>query len=73
MQDTILFKKMLSSRDLFRITDTQEPVTMLVLGHPGDLATFMKELRDGELAPRTRKTLREIIFDSSKNEPFFTI
>ena len=46
---------------------------MLVLSHPGDLATFPQELRDGELVLRTCKSLREIICDSSKSEPFFTI
>ena len=46
---------------------------MVVLCHPGDLATFPQELRERELAPRTPKSLREIIFDSSKNDPFFTI
>jgi hypothetical protein len=68
-----LFKKILSGRDLFGITDTHDPVTILVLVHTGDLATFPQELREGELAPRIRKSLREYIFDSSKKEPFFTI
>ena len=63
----------LSARDLFGITDPQGSVTMLVLGHLGDWITFLQELREGELALRTRKSVREIIFDSSKNEPFFTI
>lgn len=73
MQDMILFKKILSARDLFGITDPQDSVTILVRGHPGGLVTFPQELREGELALRTRKSVREIIFDSSKNEPFFTI
>ena len=46
---------------------------MQVLGHPVDLVTFTQELREVELALRTRKSLLEIIFDSSKNEPFFRI
>ena len=73
MQDMILFKKILSARDLFGITECQDSVTMLLQVHPGDLVIFPQELREGELDPHTRKSLREIIFDSSKNEPFFTI
>ena len=46
---------------------------MLVLGDPEDFVTFPQELREGELDLRTPKFLREIIFDSPKNEPFFTI
>ena len=61
----ILFKKILSARDLFGITDPQDTVTMLVLVHPGDWVTFPQELKGGELALGTRKFLREIIFDSS--------
>ena len=63
----ILFKKILSARGLFGITDPQDSVTILVLGDPGDLVTFPQELREGGLTPRTRKFLREIIFDGSKN------
>ena len=73
MQDMILFKKILSARGLFGITDPQDSVTMLVLGDPEDFVTFPQELREGELDLRTPKFLREIIFDSPKNEPFFTI
>ena len=69
----ILFKKILSASNLFEITNPQASVTMLVPGHPGDLVTFPQELREGELTPNTSKFLREIIFNSSKNEPFFTI
>ena len=53
MQDMILFKKILSARGLFGITDPQDSVTILVLGDPGDLVTFPQELREGELDLRT--------------------
>ena len=69
----ILFKKILSARGLFGITDPQDSVTILVLGDPGDLVTFPQELREGGLAPHTRKSLSGIIFVSYNNEPFFTI
>jgi len=50
-------QKILSARDLFGITDTQNSVTMLVLGHPGDLATFPQELRERENLPHALANL----------------
>jgi hypothetical protein len=47
MQDMILFKKILSARGLFGITDPQDSVTMLVLGDLEDFVTFPQELREG--------------------------
>jgi|TARA_B110000914_G_scaffold50778_1_gene43611 hypothetical protein len=73
MQDMILFKKILSARYLFRIANHQNSVTMLLLIHTGDLLIFPQELREGGLAPHTRKSLSGIIFVSYNNEPFFTI
>ena len=69
----ILFKKILSARNLFGITNPEDSVTMLVLVHLGDLVIFPQELREGELDPHTRKSLSGIIFVSYNNEPFFTI
>ena len=46
---------------------------MLLLIHTGDLLIFPQELREGGLAPHTRKSLSGIIFVSYNNEPFFTI
>jgi len=61
-----------SARELFGIPETHAPVTMLALGYQVDLEAIPEELRERELAPRTRKPLSEIVFSGSNNEPFFT-
>lgn len=42
-----------------------EPVAMIALGHPGDPTRLPDELRERELAPRTRKPLAELAFGGS--------
>lgn len=61
-----------SARELFGIPETHDPVTMLALGYQVDLEEIPEDLRERELAPRTRKPLGEFVFGGSNNVPFFT-
>ncbi len=49
-------------RELYGVPDGFEPVGGIVLGYPGDPAALPEELRQRELAPRTRKTLDTFVF-----------
>lgn len=60
-----------TARERFVVPDTHEPITMLALGHPGDPESLPDELRERELAPRTRKPLDEIAFGGSLGDPLF--
>jgi len=53
------------------VPDTHDSVTMIALGHSGNLEPLPDALREKELAPRTRKPLEEIVFGGSLDEPFF--
>lgn len=46
-----------------------EPVAMIALGHPGDPERLSDELRERELAPRTRKPLAELAFGGTFGTP----
>ncbi|MBC8259639.1 MAG: nitroreductase family protein [SAR324 cluster bacterium] len=59
------------AREYFDLPETHDPVTMLVLGHPGEREAIPEELRERELAPRTRKTLDQIAFAGSLSKEFF--
>lgn len=50
------------ARELFNIPDGYEPVAMMALGYLGDSETLPDQLRERELAPRTRKPLKEFVF-----------
>ena len=52
-------------RELYGVPDGFEPVAGLVLGYPGDPATLPEDLRQRELAPRTRKPLESFIFQGA--------
>ncbi|TFC00648.1 nitroreductase [Cryobacterium adonitolivorans] len=47
--------------DAFRLKDNQDAVTVTVLGVLGDAEALSPELLAREIAPRTRKTLTEIL------------
>jgi nitroreductase len=53
------------ARELYGIPDDFEPVAGIVLGYPGDPAILSEELRQRELAPRTRKPLESFIFQGA--------
>jgi len=46
-----------------------EPVTMIALGHSEDPASLPDELRERELAPRSRKALGEVAFGTGWERP----
>ena len=60
-----------NARESFALPDTHDPVTMLALGYPGDPESLTENLREKELAPRTRKSLEEIVFGGKLGESFF--
>jgi nitroreductase len=49
------------ARRVFNIPADWEPVAAMAIGYPGDPRSLPDRLRDGELAPRTRKPLREFV------------
>jgi nitroreductase len=50
------------ARELFAIPKGWEPVAAIALGYPGEPDSLPGSLRDRELAPRTRKPLKEFVF-----------
>jgi nitroreductase len=55
-------------RELYGVPDDFEPVAGIVLGYPGDPATLPEELRQRELAPRTRKPCESFVFQGAWGE-----
>jgi nitroreductase len=52
-------------RELYGVPDGFEPVAGLVLGYPGDPAILSEELRQREMAPRTRNPLDTFVFQGA--------
>lgn len=50
------------ARELFAIPPEHEAVTMFALGYQGDPTSLPERQREGELAARTRRPLREFVF-----------
>ncbi len=57
------------AREALRIPDGYEPVAMIALGYLGDHETLPDDLRQRELAPRSRKPLQEFVFTGQWGEP----
>jgi nitroreductase len=55
-------------RELYGIPEDFEPVAGIVLGYPGDPASLPDELRQRELAPRTRRSLDTFVFQGAWGE-----
>jgi nitroreductase len=55
-------------RELYGVPEEFEPVAGIVLGYPGDPASLPDELRQRELAPRTRKPLESFVFQGAWGE-----
>jgi nitroreductase len=55
-------------REIYEVPEGFEPVAGIVLGYPGDPATLPEDLRNRELAPRTRKPLEAFVFERSWGE-----
>jgi nitroreductase len=57
------------TRELYSIPSGWEPIAAFVIGYPGDLQSLPENLRERELAPRTRKPLTEIVMSGSWGKP----
>src|SRR5713101_3636186 len=49
------------AREVFAIPPGWEVLAAIAIGYPGDVTSLPQPLRDRELAPRTRKPLREFV------------
>ena len=54
---------------VFELPAGYEPITVFTVGYPGDPASLPDDLRERELAIRTRKPLSEIAFDGIWKQP----
>jgi hypothetical protein len=53
------------ARAAFEIPAGWEAIAVIAIGHPGDPESLPQLLRGRELAPRTRKTIRELVMTGS--------
>lgn len=53
------------ARQALSIPEGWEPIAALAIGYPGDPDSLPPKLKDRELAPRTRKPLREFVMTGS--------
>lgn len=53
----------------FLIPEGWEPIAAFVIGYPGDPQSLPENLRERELAPRTRKPLAEFVMSGTWGEP----
>ncbi len=60
------------AREAFSLPEGVEPVAMIAIGYPGDPDALPEPLRERELAPRSRKTLEEIVFAGRFGTPMPT-
>ena len=56
-------------KEVFGIPSPYEPVTVAAIGYLADSSTLSESLREREEAPRTRKPLREIVFEGGWGQP----
>ncbi|HVH71205.1 MAG TPA: nitroreductase family protein [Candidatus Dormibacteraeota bacterium] len=49
------------AREVFAIPEGWDPVSAIAIGYPGDPQTLPENFRKSELAPRTRKPIREFV------------
>src|SRR5947209_17090462 len=57
------------AREVLGIPDGYEPLAVIALGYPGDHEALPEDLRERELAPRSRKLQREFVFAGRWGEP----
>ena len=54
---------------LFNLPEGYDPLTVFAIGYAGDPETLPAQLRERELAARSRKPLSEFVFDGAWREP----
>ena len=59
-------------REVYEVPNGYEPVTGLAVGYRGDPASLSEDLRERELAKRTRKSLHDFVFSGQwgRSAPF---
>jgi hypothetical protein len=57
------------ARELYKIPEHSRALTGIAIGYLGDVAALPDALRARDLAPRTRKSLREFVFGSAWGDP----
>jgi nitroreductase len=55
-------------RTAYAVPDGYDPVTGLAIGYSGDPSSLPEEIRERELAPRSRKTLQKFVFSKTWGE-----
>lgn len=55
--------------ELFSIPTGWEPIAAFAIGYPGDPQSLPENLRERELAPRSRKPLSELVMSGSWGQP----
>jgi len=50
------------ARELYQIPEGHDPLTAFAIGYPLDPAELPEKLKERDLAPRSRKSLREFVF-----------
>ena len=62
------------ARQAFAIPEGWEPIAAIAIGYPGDPNSLSPKLKDRELAPRTRKPIRDFVMTGSwgHTAPFAT-
>jgi nitroreductase len=53
------------ARKTFAIPEGWEPLAAIAIGYPGNPDSLPPKLKDRELAPRTRKPIREFVMTGS--------
>lgn len=53
----------------FGIPDRYVPMSMIAVGYPGDVANLDQGYQEGETAARERRTLSELVFEGSWDQP----
>jgi nitroreductase len=58
-----------AARLLFGVPEGYEPLTVIAIGYQGNVEDLPEELRERELAPRTRKSLEDFVFADRWEQP----
>ncbi len=57
------------AKELFHIPKGWEPISAFVIGYPGDLTELPEQLREREVAPRTRKPIKDFVMSGEWGKP----